>query len=387
MNIKGIIILLFLLTIAGLSMVLSGCERVVSILPDSEMSQMINEEIPIGVVVPLTGQYAEPYGIPMQRGFELAREEINNAHLLDASLTFITVDDQSTVSGAMVAVQQLVDQGVPAIVGIALSIQLTDAFPIAQENGIVGFSSVSAAIGLSSIGDFIFRTPVAGDIQTSAGVTVTQEKLGSKKVAYIYDSDIFDETIREVLRNALEARGVEILTAQAFQTQTIDFSQQLTHIMDEKPDALFIYALAQEMTKIIIQGRAIGIPDSVHFLVPDLSKDEVQKTGDAAEGAITFTGWSSGSNTPGNQTFVENYRAKYGIEPEPWAAQSYATLYILAAAIQKAESTDSVAIRDALAQTMDLPTILGNFSFDPNGEAIYTPIVLIVKDGELQVFE
>jgi ABC-type branched-subunit amino acid transport system substrate-binding protein len=50
-------------------------------------------------------------------------------------------------------------------------------------------------------------------------------------------------------------------------------------------------------------------------------------------------------------------------------------------------ANDSTAIRDALAQTMDFPTILGNFSFDPNGEAMYDPIVLIVKDGALQAFE
>jgi ABC-type branched-subunit amino acid transport system substrate-binding protein len=137
----------------------------------------------------------------------------------------------------------------------------------------------------------------------------------------------------------------------------------------------------------IVQGREIGIRDSVHLIVLDMSRDELQKAGDAAEGAITFTGWSGLSDTPGNQTFVQNYKAKYGIEAEPWAAQSYATLYILANAIAKAESTDSAAIRDALVQTMDFPTILGDFSFDPNGEAIYDPIVLIAKDRELHLFE
>ena len=39
--------------------------------------------------------------------------------------------------------------------------------------------------------------------------------------------------------------------------------------------------------------------------------------GDAAEGAIAFTGRFSMADTPGNTVFVENYRAKYGIEPEP----------------------------------------------------------------------
>ena len=152
-------------------------------------------------------------------------------------------------------------------------------------------------------------------------------------------------------------------------------------------DALFISGLAVEITEVIIQGRALGIPDTVHFIVPDLSINEVQKAGGAAEGAITFIGWDGMSNTPGNQKFVQNYQAKYGMEPDAWAAQSYATLYILANAIANAQSTDPAAIRDALAQTMDFPTILGNFSFDPNGEAMYDPIVLSVKDGELQPFE
>ena len=128
-------------------------------------------------------------------------------------------------------------------------------------------------------------------------------------------------------------------------------------------------------------------PVTRKLLIRKCLPTEIQNAGDAAEGAIAFSGWTSLSDIPGNQAFIQKYRAKYGIEPEPWAAQSYATLYILANAIAHAQSADSAAIRDALAQTMDFPTILGNFSFDPNGEAVYDPIVLMVKDGELQLFE
>ena len=354
-------------------------------MPDGTPPVM-DGEIPIGVAVALTGPFAEPYGLPMQRGFELAREEINM--LTDANITFVTVDAQSTVEGGVEAVQQLVDQGVPAIVGIGISTHLKEAFPIAQDNGVVAFSSISAAAGLSSLGDYIFRAGLATNLVNPSGVMITHEKLGYKKVALIYDAaDAYSTSSNEEIAKALEAGGVEILTQETFQTGDTDFSTQLTNIMDMAPDALFIAALSQEMTEIIIQGRAVGIPDAVHFIVPDLTRDEVQKVGAAAEGAIAFRNWSRTSNIPGNQAFVQNYRAKYGIEPELWAAQSYATLYILANAIAHAQSTDSAAIRDALAQTMDFPTILGDFSFDPNGEAMYDPIVLMVKDGEFQAFE
>ena len=131
----------------------------------------------------------------------------------------------------------------------------------------------------------------------------------------------------------------------------------------------------------------MDIPANVPFLVTVLASDQIQLAGDAAEGAITFTSWISTADTPGNQAFVQNYRTKYGVEPNIWAAQSYASVYILAEAIADAQSTDPVKIRDVLANTMDLDTVLGKFSFDAVGDAVYDPIVLIVKNSQLQIFE
>ena len=102
---------------------------------------------------------------------------------------------------------------------------------------------------------------------------------------------------------------------------------------------------------------------------------------------ITFVGWTSTTDTPGNQDFVQNYSAKYGIEPNPRAAQSYASVYILAKAIADAQSTDSTAIRDAMANITDFDTVLGKFSFNVHGDAIYNPQILIVKNGEFEIFE
>ncbi len=390
MNLRRIATFAFVFAIVALVIGLSGCEKIAPMVPDdtTTMPEMMDAEIPIGLAVALTGPFAEPYGLPMQRGFELAREEINM--LTDANLMFVPADTHSTVEGAVAAVQGLVDQGVPAIVGVGISTQLKEAFPIANENGVVAFSSISSAAGLSSIGDYVFRAGLATNLLNPSGVMATHEKLGYTKVATIYDAaDAYSTSSNEENTKALEAIGVEILTAETFQTGDTDFSTQLTSIMGMEPEALFISALSPEMVQIIVQAREIGIPNSVHLIVPDLTRDEVQKAGAAADGAITFTNWSSTSDAPGNQAFVQNYRAKYGIEPEPWAAQSYATLYILANAIANAQSADSAAIRDALAQTMDFPTILGNFSFDPNGEAMYDPIVLVAnaKDGELHTLE
>ena len=350
----------------------------------------ISGEISIGVVLPLTGALAAPYGLPMQRGFELAREEINNSGQFgEAKITFITEDDQGTVEDAVEAYNKLIHKkSVPVILGPANSSQVREAFPIAQQNRIVAISSLSSASGLSAIGDFNFRISLTTDVLVPSGIRITQEKLGYTQVATIYDEiDLYSTDSSKVVREALTANGVEILTTETYHTGETDFSVQLTRIKESNPDAIFISALAPEMIKIMIQTRQLGIPTSVPLIVPDLTGDEVAVAGDAAEGAIAFTSWTSTVDTQGNQAFVQNYRTKYGAEPNPWAAQSYAALHILVEAIANAQSTDPTAIRDALANTKNFDTVLGKFSFNAVGDAVYDLMVLTVRNGNFEVFE
>ena len=79
-----------------------------------------------------------------------------------------------------------------------------------------------------------------------------------------------------------------------------------------------------------------------------------------------------------NSASKSNYRAKYGIEPSIYAAQSYASVYILAEAIANAQS---------LANLSDFDTVLGEFSFNDVGDTVCDPIMLIVDNGEFQAFE
>lgn len=122
------------MAIIALTVGLSGCERITRIVTEDPTAppQTLDKSVSIGIAVVLTGEYAEPYGLPMKRGLDLAREEINA--IGDVNLTFVSADAQSTVAGGVAAVQDLVDQGVPAIIGIGISTHLEDAFPIVQEN-------------------------------------------------------------------------------------------------------------------------------------------------------------------------------------------------------------------------------------------------------------
>ena len=346
-------------------------------------------EIPVGVVAPLTVGQTQ-YGVAIESGLELALEKINGTSTLEgASIVFKTEDSHGMAQGAVDAFNKLIFQDyVPVILGPALSTEAKEAFPVAQQNQVVAFSTTSAASGLSAIGDFIFRASLTVDVLIPGGVSLTHEKLRYGRVALMVDStDVFSRSSDDALQRALAEEGVEVLTRETFGTDDTSFVDQLARIRGLNPHAVFVSALSRQRVQSLVQGRRQGIPGNIPFIVPGLTQDEVRNAGDAAEGAIAITGWTAAATTPGNQSFVEDYSLKFGSEPNRWAAQSYAALFVLSKAIAMAGSTDPGAIRDAMAGIRDLDTVLGQFTFDRNGDAVYNPVVLVVRNGTFEVYE
>ena len=377
----------FIVAIATLIVGVSACERVSKIVqPVTPQMEDTGEEISIGVVLPLTGHQAST-GQLMKQGLNLALDEINSSQLSNTKLKFIIEDNASTSEGAVAAYNKLIhEDGVSAILGPATSSATQATFPVAQENQVVAISPTSGARGLSAIGDFVFRVPLASNIVALKGVEATHTKLGYRRVATMYDeTDLFSTDRDEALQEAFTAIGVEVLTTEVFQSGDTDFSAQLTRIKALNPDAIFVSALPPEKPGILIQAHELGI--SVPIIMSSLTSVEVEAAGAAAEGAITFIGWLPTDDTPGNQAFVQNYSEIFGMTPNVFATASYAAVYILAEAIKNAESADAISIRDALANISDFDTVFGKFSFNADGDAVYAPKALIVKDGTLQPFE
>ena len=346
-------------------------------------------KIAIGVAIPLTGPQVQ-YGGPAKDGFEFARDEINGSSILgDASIEFIVEDTEGDVAAATAAFNKLINEdGVDVILGPGISTVAKEVFPIAQRNEVLAFSSTSTAVGLSAIGDYIFRAGLNVGTLVPGAVEQLQQSLRFGRVAtMVDDADVYSKSLDEAVSGALTAGEVEILTRETFATGDTSFTDQLNNIKDLNPHAIFVSCLASEMIHIMVQAREVGIPSNIPIIIPELTMDEVAAAGDAAERVISITSWDTNASTPGNQTFVDNYTAKYGNAPGPWAALSYASLYILADAIADAGSTEAGAIKDAMAATRDVDTILGRFSFNADGDAVYNPIVLIVRDGAFELFE
>ena len=387
MNINRFTRITFVLSLIALIAGLYGCDDVLQVLfPSDDPVPPVPDdptEILIGVVLGQTGRYAV-YGGPMLEGFALARDHINESGQLgDAKLTFIVEDDQSSVEGTVAAVDKLIDQdGVSFITGFAISNQLEPVLPKVQESGVLLFSSVSSAVTLEGRGDFIFRAALTSAVLNPSIVSGTHAYSPYQNAAVIFQSDDLYSTLSyEEFVTALAAIGVTVVATETYERGETDFSTQLAQIAETDPEMLFISGIGLDPSQIMIKAREL-MPD-VRFAVPEMDGDMVTATGPAAEGAATSVSWVSTADTEANRAFVQSYTDRYGEAPSTWAAQSYATLRILATAIAAADSTDAAAVRDVLANTALKDTVLGPFSFNAAGDGVYDPIVLTVKDGAL----
>ena len=160
---------------------------------------------------PLTGHLAASSEL-MEQGFDLALREVNDAQLSSAIFKFIIEDDMSTPEGAAAAFNKLIhEDGVSVILGPATSSATREAFPIAQENQVVAISPTSGARGLSAIGDFVFRIPLATNIVVIQGVEATHAKLGYQRVATLYEeTDLFSTDRDTTLQEVFTAKDIEV---------------------------------------------------------------------------------------------------------------------------------------------------------------------------------
>ena len=389
--------LILFVTLATMIISLSACERAQQVIapmerPESDRGGRPDtagrrSTVTIGVTAPLSGPLS-PTGVLIKEGFQLAVEEVNANPVSPIQFELIFEDDMGGPEGAVAAFNKLIhEDGVSLIIGPATSASAEAAFPIAGENGVVAISPTSSARGLSAISDFTFRVALAGNIVIAKGVEVTHAKLGYQRVATIYDeADPFSIDREATLQEIFAESGIEVVATEVYQTGATDFSAQLTRIQALNPDAVFVSALPPAKPHILLQRSELGI--TAPFIVSSITDIEIEAAGAAAEGAITFDiSWLPTDDTPGNQAFVQNYTEAFGMPPNAFASVAYASVHILAEAIKNARSTDPVAVRDALANIYIADTILGEFTFDANGDAVYDPKVLIVRDGALEPLE
>jgi len=337
--------------------------------------------VPVGAIEILSGPNAA-YGIAIRAGLELALDEVNVQGVLGGKKIALTVEDSAADKDqAINAARKLIGRDkVITIIGPTLSNEMFAVGPVANERGIPTVGTSTTAVGITAIGPFIFRT----SLPEADVIPVTLKKAmarGVKSIALLYaNDDAFSKSGFDVMKAAAEKAGLTVVATESFGSKDTDFSAQLTKIKALKPDAVGISALVEPISGVLLQARQLGFGKETLFIGGNGSNSP--KLGDiagaAADGLIVGSPWFIAKPDAVNQKFVADFRKKYSRDPDQFAAQSYDTMKIVAAAIDRAGAADPAKVRDALTQTK-FSGVMGPFAFTPGRDPASAEGVVVLE--------
>ncbi|MEI6562515.1 MAG: ABC transporter substrate-binding protein [Verrucomicrobiota bacterium] len=345
-------------------------------------------EIKIGVYASLTGGQAS-YGISQNNAIQLGAEEINAAGgVLGKPIKLIVEDDRSTPGESATIVRKLIaNDKVVAILGEFASSRSLEGGPICQENKIPMISPGSTNPKVTEIGDYIFRTCFMDSFQGTVMAKFALAK-GYKSAAVLTDEkQAYSKGLAQYFREVFTQNGGQIVKEQSYSSGDKDFRAQLTSLKSAKPDVVFLPGYYNEVALIARQARQFGL--KAPFLGGDgWEGDSLLKVaGNALDGCYFSSHFSADNQDPTVQGFIQKYKAKYGLAPDCQAALGYDTVRLVAQAIQRAGSTDSAAIRDAVAATKDFAGVTGKITIDAGRNASKPAVVQTIGGGGFKFVE
>jgi branched-chain amino acid transport system substrate-binding protein len=103
----------------------------------------------------------------------------------------------------------------------------------------------------------------------------------------------------------------------------------------------------------------------------------------AVEGAVMSAFFDNDAPlTPLSGVFVTEYQKKYGKLPSGTAVLGFDGYLLAIDAIKRADSTDPIKIRDAIAATKGFAGAAGVVNLDQNGDPIKSAVIKEVKNGK-----
>lgn len=347
-----------------------------------------SDVIKIGGIGPLSGPNST-YGISVKEGADLLAEEINAAGGINGKkVEFIFEDDQSDNTVAASAFNKLVDKdGVCAILGGVTSGTTLAIAPNSTNKKIPMITPTGTEPTITNVGrDFMFRGCFVDSFQGEILAKYTKEKLEKTTAAVLYNSSSdYSKGIANAYKETLEKNGGQVLEFLSYGSdKETDFKAQLTKIKSANPDVIILPDYYNVVGLIAKQARDMGITSQ--FLGGDgWESEELTKIGGTAvDGAIYINHYYAEDTDENVKNFVDSYTKKYNKTPDCFAALSYDTAKILVKAIEKANSTDGTAIRDALA-TMEIKSVTGNIKFNEERSAVKSAAIIKINGDKKEL--
>jgi branched-chain amino acid transport system substrate-binding protein len=335
--------------------------------------------VKIALEAPITGEQASN-GVDMLNGAELAADEANEAGgIMGRQVEVVAADDQADPEKGKEVAQQMVDEGVFAVVGPYNSSVGVENLQTYLDAGVVTIHLTSNA---ATNGQGFTIQPK--DYQTAP---IEAEAISgyfqAQKVAIVYDPQTYTAGIASQLRDALGKKGTDIVLYQKIDPKRANYTDLLERIKRLSPDLLYVQTYYPQGGLIAKELQRVKMSSTCLMGLANQDPAFVDVAGLQAAQDCWSSGVPSPDQFPGAQQYVTDYRAKFGAEPGTWGSFTYDSMKLLFDAVEQAGGWDSDKTNQALASTSGYQGITGSITIDPStGNREDVPVVILRIDDD-----
>ena len=358
---------------------LSGCDRVRDIVGTDEMvappDEMTMLTLKVGVIRPY------PLYFSFGEGAELALGEINQAGgVLGMPVEFV-YREELTEDVVQSATDLIEDENVIALLGPLFSSHAVKVGPVVTVPVLLGATGAN----VTETGDFLFLVASSNALQAKLMAQFAVNELGAKTAAMIWQNeDVYSIGFVEAFDANFQELGGSIVAKEMYEKGDTMFDMQLSAIKEASPDVLFLASFPPENPLIMKQAREMGIEST--FIGSDGWDDALMFENMDALPHLENSYYCTNFD-PDVTAFISAYEAMFENPANGIAASGYDAMKILAIAIEAAQSTDPIAIRDAIAAITDYEGATSISRFDENRHPVKSIGVYQILDGKPQPYK
>jgi branched-chain amino acid transport system substrate-binding protein len=311
--------------------------------------------IKLGVMFVMSGPMGG-YGKHGKQAVQMALEEINaDGGIQGRKVEAIFADDEMKVDkGIQIAKKFINEDQVDFIIGptsSAVALALADLVE-QQKKILVLTQSATNSLTDAKFNPYLFSTLSNAMMHSRAGAYFLANKPYKRWMCIGPGYSYGQESWNSFKTKLTELRpDVEIVGELWPKLMETDYAPFIKQILETKPDAVWSPLWGMDAVNFIKQALPLGLFDKIKFAFPDgAALESLMPLGKSMpEGVFVAARYFFLTpDAPVNRRFVKAYTEKFKELPDYMAEETYAGVYFLRAAIERAGTTDSETIIEAV---------------------------------------
>jgi branched-chain amino acid transport system substrate-binding protein len=356
---------------------------------------MAQSTVKVGTIFPLSGG-AGPQGQHVTQAITAMAAVINESGgVLGRKIEIVSRDDESTPAVGVSRATELASAGVAVVIEgwnspVTLAMQ-----PVLARAGILDITAISKADPiLSGEGNPLAIRLNSSNSQDGAVIANYIANVAKvKRVAFLTQNDAYGNGAQASIEAELKKMGYayEKVAEEKFPFTQADFRVAITNVRAANPE-ITIAINANEglgMPATIRQARQSRLPGQLVAAVGTVAPSVISVAGEAANGLIGadiyFPNVEPFASSAANKRFIAKTEEMFKYTPDKFMALGATALQVWAMAANELKTLDREAIAKRIRGGSFKNTIMGDISFEPNGQLGSKHYLFTVQGGKIVV--